>query len=308
MKLHKVLEHEFEGVPPYSFVLTVHKPAGWDWLTPFEKFDGGTIWTGMRALDRVIGIRAESLGSVERPRIRTVVYSDDVLTNEEEGVILEKLAFCLRLDEDISEFYALVEDDPLIKQVRDDLFGMRDTPYPDIFTGSILAIALQWASIKRSMEMREAVYREYGDALNFEGKRIILSPSPHRIALEDARDLKDRCHLGYRATHIKSVAEAIVSGDVPTMEELAKMPPGEAKKELLKLKGIGDYSADIISPHRGFPVDVWSAKIFAKILGIGGDDTRGLIREVKTLAKERFGEWAGYVFVYVLNDLDRVHQ
>jgi hypothetical protein len=30
---------EFEPVPPYSFELTVHKPAGWSWSAPDEVFE-----------------------------------------------------------------------------------------------------------------------------------------------------------------------------------------------------------------------------------------------------------------------------
>jgi hypothetical protein len=29
----------FRGVPPYSFELTVHKPAGWWWSTPNKVFE-----------------------------------------------------------------------------------------------------------------------------------------------------------------------------------------------------------------------------------------------------------------------------
>ena len=34
------------------------------------------------------------------------------------------------------------------------------------------------------------------------------------------------------------------------------------KKKLLTLQGIGEYSAELVMPKTGFPLDVWSAKIF----------------------------------------------
>jgi hypothetical protein len=37
-----------KAIPPYDFALTVHKPAGWSLLTPFEIFEKGVLWTAMR--------------------------------------------------------------------------------------------------------------------------------------------------------------------------------------------------------------------------------------------------------------------
>jgi len=47
------------------------------------------------------------------------------------------------------------------------------------------------------------------------------------------------------------------------MDELYSMAPEEAKKKLLTLYGIGEYSAELVMPKTGFPLDVWSAKIFS---------------------------------------------
>jgi hypothetical protein len=42
---------ELDAVPPYSFELTVHKPAGWWWSTPDEVFENGICWTVTRFKD-----------------------------------------------------------------------------------------------------------------------------------------------------------------------------------------------------------------------------------------------------------------
>jgi 3-methyladenine DNA glycosylase/8-oxoguanine DNA glycosylase len=91
------------------------------------------------------------------------------------------------------------------------------------------------------------------------------------------------------------------------MEDLEKMTAEEARTELLKLKGIGDYSAGIIGPHPSFPLDVWSVKIFAEVFGIElGEKPQESIPNVKKYAEERFGRWRHYVFLYVLHDLDNL--
>jgi 3-methyladenine DNA glycosylase/8-oxoguanine DNA glycosylase len=88
------------------------------------------------------------------------------------------------------------------------------------------------------------------------------------------------------------------------MDELWAMEPIEAKKKLLELRGIGDYSAELVMPRMGFPLDVWSAKIF-NVLFFGKEPQkpREAIPVLKKVAEERWGDWRGYAFVYVLNDL-----
>lgn len=85
------------------------------------------------------------------------------------------------------------------------------------------------------------------------------------------------------------------------------MPAQEAKAKLMGLKGIGEYSADIVSPHPGFALDVWSAKIFSMlILGREAESPRNLIPKLKKIAEDRWGQWRSSVFVYVLHDLDNL--
>lgn len=62
-----------------------------------------------------------------------------------------------------------------------------------------------------------------------------------------------------------NLARKLESERFPTTEELEKLTPDEAKGRLLDLSGIGDYSADILNPHGGFPIDARSVDIFGKL-------------------------------------------
>jgi 3-methyladenine DNA glycosylase/8-oxoguanine DNA glycosylase len=85
------------------------------------------------------------------------------------------------------------------------------------------------------------------------------------------------------------------------------MSTEDAKAKLMEIKGIGEYSADIVSPHPGFALDVWSAKIFNLLLFRKEPESpREIIPRIKEIAEERWGEWRGHVFTYVLNDLDNL--
>jgi len=295
------------AIPPYDFSLTVHKPAGWSFLTPFEIYENGTLWTAMRtSSEGVYGLKLNSVGTVKKPKIFCEVHSYKKLSSNERIELMNTITWMLSLREDIRPFYALAEHNLLVKSLVEDLYGMKRTKRPDIFPMLILAVTLQMAPIMRSDQMMNLLIKEYGKKITFEGKEVSYWPSPENIAAAEVRELEERCKLGYRAKVLKGIAEALCKG-FPTLREFEKMSADEAKAKLMELKGIGEYSADIVSPHPGFALDIWSAKIFNMLLFREKPESpRDIIPKLKKIAEDRWGKWRGYVFTYVLNDLNNL--
>jgi 3-methyladenine DNA glycosylase/8-oxoguanine DNA glycosylase len=297
---------EFEPVSPYSFELTVHKPAGWSWSAPDEVFEDGVLWTATRFGSKLLGLKLKSTGTVRKPRVSCVVFAEEKMSNALEADVTRMLRRALRVEEDISEFYALARNDSVLHDVVKDLYGMRIVAWPELFPALILAVTLQMAPMKRSNQMMDLLTRNFGDRVSFDAKTVMHWPSPEKIASATADELKAKAKLGYRAENLVSIASALKAG-FPTMDQLWEMTPEEAKKRLLSLRGIGDYSAELVMPGMGFPLDVWSAKIFHILfLKKEPESPREAIPAVKRIAEEKWGRWRGYAFVYILNDLPRI--
>jgi len=296
-----------KAVAPYDFSLTVHKPAGWSLLTPYEIFEGGVLWTAMWwHSGKIFGLKLSSMGTVEEPEILCGLFSHEKLSQNERRELLDTVTWMLRLKEDIRDFYSLAKSDPLVKALVKDLYGMRRTKRPDVFPMLVLAVSLQMAPIKRSDQMMTLLIEKCGERITFDNREVLYWPAPQRIARVTVRELEKKCKLGYRARVLKGIAQAMLKG-FPTLRELERMPPEEARAKIMELKGIGEYSADIVSPHPGFALDVWSAKIFnALLLQEKTESPRTIIPKLKKVAEERWGEWRGYVFTYVLNDLSNL--
>jgi 3-methyladenine DNA glycosylase/8-oxoguanine DNA glycosylase len=93
----------------------------------------------------------------------------------------------------------------------------------------------------------------------------------------------------------------------PTMDELRKLTREDAKRELMELPGIGDYSADIINRPGGFPIDVWSAAVFGKLFyGKEPENNRKAVERVKKEGIHRWGQWSWMAFFYVVQDLENL--
>jgi DNA-3-methyladenine glycosylase II len=306
--LKKAYSLELEAVPPYNFELTVHKPAGWWWSTPAEVFDDAICWTATRFEKRLLGLKLESTGTLQKPRIQCTVFANAELSHVMKQDTTRMIKRALRTEEDLTEFYKLAEKDNILNAVTKDLYGMRTVAWPELFPALILAVTLQMAPLKRSNQMMELLMEHFGDQARFDGKTIRYWPSPEKIAATTADALKARAKLGYRAANLLSIAKTLNQG-FPSMDELWDMDPQKAKEKLLTLRGIGDYSADIVVPGMGFPLDVWSAKIFHILLfGKETEKPRETISLLKKTAEERWGKWKGYAFVYVLNDLPRISE
>jgi 3-methyladenine DNA glycosylase/8-oxoguanine DNA glycosylase len=306
MRLRRRAQFEIVPVPPFNFRLTVRKPAGWDLFTPGEVYDYKTLWTGVRFEERPIGLKIQSLGNVKKPRVLIGAYSADKISSQESESLRRVLAVCLGAEQDLKEFYAFALKDDVLKHVVESLYGMHDTQAASIFNSVVLSICLQMARLKRSMEMIEAIDREYGETILFDGRRVVLQPTARRISRLDPAAFGRRCKLGYRAKYIVGSAKMIAAG-FPDMREILRMPPDAARERLMELPGIGDYAADIINPHGGFPIDAWSVDVFGLLFfGTLPEDRRKAIERVKQEGIRRWGKWSWMAFFYVAQDLQNL--
>lgn len=303
MQLPLLDEFVLEPVPPYSFELTVRKPAGWDLFTPFEIWSDGTLWTGLRVDGEPVGLKLWSIGSVEEPEVRVAAYAEDADPDD----VLCTVANRLSVEEVLSGFYEVARRDPVLSHAVEDLYGLHSTGPADLFSSCALAITLQMAPWRRSESMMQCLVTEYGDTATFDDHEVQLWPAARTIADVDAAELRDRCRLGYRAEYLVGTAQAICDG-FPTLEELAEMGRGEAKDKLLELPGIGDYSADIVNPHGGFPIDSWSAEVFAKLLFDEEVTGRDAVERVKEEGLERYRDCSWLAFLYVVHDLENLSE
>jgi 3-methyladenine DNA glycosylase/8-oxoguanine DNA glycosylase len=304
MKLLPSFTSEIIPVSPYSFELTIRKPAGWPLFTPSEIFEDGTLWTATHINDRLVGIKLRSMGKVDEPRVLAEIFLEKKPNPDQLRSINRSVTRSIGAAEDLTEFYALAEKDDILKYAVSDLRGMHNTMASTIFPDAVLAITLQMTTIARSNQMMDCLQKRYGDLAEFDGKKVHTWPRPNSLAALTPEGLAKTCTMGYRAKHLVKLAKKIDSEGFPSIEELEKLSPGEAKELLLELPGIGDYSADIINPHGGFPIDVWSADVFGLLLF--GKEPVDKDKEIQLIKKEglrRWGKWSWMAFYYVVQDL-----
>lgn len=257
----------------------------------------------MRFKEKLIGLKLNSTGTVQKPLINCTIYSHSKVNDSAKQDLIRMLKRALKTDEDLNGFYEFSQKDDILQGVVKDLPGMHTIGWPELFPALILAVSLQMAPMKRSNQMMDLLMANFGEEASFDEKTILYWPSTQTISNATFEELMIKAKLGYRAKNLKAIATTLTQG-VPSMDELFTMAPEEANNKLLTLRGIGEYSAELVMPKTGFPLDVWSAKIFSVLFyGKIPKKPREEIPELKLEAERRWGNWKWHVFVYILNDL-----
>jgi 3-methyladenine DNA glycosylase/8-oxoguanine DNA glycosylase len=307
MKLRHRFSYEVKPVSPYSFKLTVKKPAGWSLFTPFELYEDETLWSALHVDGELVGVKLQSRGYTDRPLLRVDVSTSRYATANTREIIKASLNDLLGVNDDLAPFYTFARNDSILKHVIAHLYGMHDTFSNSLFARATLAILLQMTSIKRSNQMMNSVITHYGEKAEFDGKSIRVWPTYKRISRLTPAQLAKTCKVGYRAKHLVKLARLMTKNGGPTLAELKGLSREDAKHVLMELPGIGDYSADIVNRPGGFPIDVWSAEVFGKLFyGKEPENSREAVEMVKKEGIRRWGQWSWMAFFYVVQDLENL--
>lgn len=146
------------------------------------------------------------------------------------------------------------------------------------------------------------ITERFGQALGEEDKdeHVYYSfPTPEQLSRATEEELRE-CKVGFRAPYIMDACQKIYSGEI-VLNDIYRMPTLEAKKELMKIKGVGPKIADCIllfafGKSEVFPTDVWIKRV---IEGIYFEGKEIKLEEIQQFAKDYFGELAGYAQQYL---------
>lgn len=194
----------------------------------------------------------------------------------------------LRLDEDLTSFYALADDDPAIAWARARGAGRllrAETAFEDVVK-MLCTTNCSWA-LTRVMVGR--LVEKLGDAAP-SGRRAF--PTPAAMARKDERFYRDEIRAGYRAPHLLRIARDVAEGRLD-LEALRDGGDPEALRDrLLALPGIGPYAADnllrLMGGYGYLGLDSWCRGRLKQLYPRARDADAFARRRYR-----RYGRWAG---------------
>lgn len=168
------------------------------------------------------------------------------------------------LDTCYADYLSLIKDDEYLKRAAEFGSGIRILRQ-DLWEMIVTFILSQQSNIPRIKAMIQSISERYGDKKETgEGKVYYAFPRAEQLAQASEEELR-ALKLGYRSKYLCRTARMAADG-VVNLEKIKDMSYDEAKKELLKLSGIGSKVADCIclfALHKldAFPVDTHIQKV-----------------------------------------------
>ena len=208
------------------------------------------------------------------------------------------------LETDLKPFYHKASNDKLLKDLVKKFYGYRIIGQPDLFESIIWAVLGQQINLQFAYALKQKFVECFGERLFWKGQSYFLFPSSQMVA-----GLKDEMLLPLQFSRQKgrytiTIAEAFANGDV-SKEKLKDLPLAEAKEQLMKIKGIGNWTANyaLMKTFRypdAFPLE--DAGLHNAIKNLKKMDRKPTLEEVKRIFKKYKG-WEAYATLYLWKSL-----
>jgi 3-methyladenine DNA glycosylase/8-oxoguanine DNA glycosylase len=287
---------------PFYFDATFHKPSNFP--APMSAWEPGKYWQTIRVGSRLLGLHIKNAGTSAKPSIRVVVFHDGGFDPRDRNALRDEITWRFHLDADLREFDRRMRSDVRFAPVFRRWRGMRGSNPYTLYELLIFGVMLQNATVRRTVQMTEALLRRFGTQVAFDGKVLFAMWTPAELRSVSEPELRD-LKVGYRAKMIKRLSDAFAAGEVDELA-LRAMDHESIRRELVKLYGVGPETARILLESAFHyqsaigPIAPWEQKIYSRLFYkrrmVAASRIRGDLNR-------RYGEFAALAVGYIWEDV-----
>lgn len=223
----------------------------------------------------------------------------DARTPERErSVLLATVRHMLRLDEDLSRFYAQLDGDAELAWVTSGAGRMLRSP--TVFEDVVKTVCTTNCTWAATVRMVTALVSELG-VKGRHGRSF-----PRAAAMAEAGDdfYTEVARAGYRGAYLRAIAAAVAEGtlDLEELDGRSDLTDEEVAERLLALPGVGPYAAAhvmmLLGRYRRLILDSWTRPTYARLAG------RKTVKDTTIERRfRRYKDFAGLAFwLYLTRD------
>ncbi len=213
----------------------------------------------------------------------------------------------LRLDADLSDFYAMAVEDPDLAWAATGAGRMIQSPtvFEDIVK-TICTTNCAWSATERMVGAIVTHLGEPAAGIALDGVWGRAFPTPEAMAQAGEAFYRDVARAGYRGPYLIAIARAVAEGrlDVDALQRATpeELTDEELERRLLALPGVGPYAAAhvmmTIGRYSRLILDSWTRPKYARLVG------RKQVSDAQILRRfRRYGPYAGLAFwLFVTRD------
>jgi len=208
------------------------------------------------------------------------------------------------LASDLKPFYDMAAKDRLLKDLVKTYYGYRIIGQPDLFESLVWAVLGQQINVAFAFTLKQRFVEQFGESVMWEDVPYYLFPEAKRVAALTDDDLMPLQFSRQKSRYIIGIADVFASGAL-AKEHFHGLPLEEAKERLMKIKGVGNWTANyaLMKTFRypnAFPLE--DAGIHNAIKTLKKLDAKPSLDEVRKVFKKYKG-WEAYATLYLWKSL-----
>ncbi|WP_160720906.1 DNA-3-methyladenine glycosylase 2 [Bacillus sp. USDA818B3_A] len=261
------------------------------------EIDNGTI---TRVIRTCTTHRLVQLHVNEKNQMIVQFITSSPPTPAEEVEIVQFIYEWFDLDRDLMPFYNMAKVDPLLKIPVQEFKGLRVIGVPDLFEALCWGILGQQINLAFAYTLKRQFVERFGSSIDIDGKKHWIFPSFKQVAGLTPADLKDIKMTVKKSEYIIGIAQLMDSGEL-SKEKLMEMNFKDAEKSLIKIRGIGPWTANYVLMRclrfpEAFPID--DVGLHNAIKFLTGSEKKPTKDELNELSLKWTG-WQAYATFYL---------
>ena len=232
----------------------------------------------------------------------------EVLTDEVSDSIINRIKLFVSewfdLATDLKPFYAMAKKDALLGDLVKKYFGYRVVGQPDLYESLIWAVLGQQINLTFAYTLKERFVEQFGKSIEWTGNPFYRFPDYEVVAQLKPEDLLPLQFSKQKANYTVGISQAFAEGRI-SKKKLEGLSLTQAKEELIKIKGIGNWTANyaLMKTFRypdAFPLE--DAGVHNAIKNLKALKVKQSLEQVKRIFKKYKG-WEAYATLYLWKSL-----
>ena len=220
------------------------------------------------------------------------------------AAVLEYIREWFDLDTNLKPFYMMAKKDELLAPLVKSFHGYRIVGQPDLFESLVWAVLGQQINLAFAYTLKQRFVEQFGESQEYKNQKYYVFPKPEVVARLTDDDLLPLQFSRQKSKYVVLIAQAFMSGEV-SKEKLKGLSLVDAKEELMKIKGVGNWTANyaLMKTFRypnAFPLE--DAGVHNAIKNLKGLKAKPTLAQVKRIFKKYKG-WEAYATIYLWKSL-----
>ena len=284
---------------PFNFELSAKIFSNGD--PQIQRYEKGSYWQLIWLNNKLVLITVRSLGSVDKPELSVSIKPDNELNKKDSELARKILTSIFNLDFDLKYFYNDMFEDRIMSKLTLKLCGLNSPTTPTFFEAIVSSIIEQQISLKAARSIETKMIKEFGNMLQLDDETYYSFPTPETISNLEKEDLRGSGLSFRKAEYVIDLSKCIEENKLD-LNELKTKSASEIISELLKIRGIGVWTAELAvirGLHRFVALPADDIGLRRVVSHYYNNDKPVSADELRRIAKG-WGKWSGLVAFYLV--------